>query len=290
MCSEGDFVFKTENSDFSVNILEMGAELCSLKSKKSGKEYIWGGNPEIWHGHSPVLFPIVGTLLNNKYRFDGKEYELFRHGCARKREFQLKEQGESYIILTQSYNDESLKQYPFKYIFDIKFSLDGNTLTVTHTIKNADDKAMYFSLGCHPGFNCKIGDFLEFEKEENPQDEMIDEDSILIDKIFPSPVEGKNFYITKDIFDKDAHILSGLKSKKVTLKSNKTPQEVEFTFGDAPYLGLWAKPGADYVCIEPWFGINDDRNKKADISQKRDILSLDPDKEFNYSWSAKIKE
>lgn len=284
-------IFSIENEFLSVKIKKYGAELNSVKSKETGIEYLWQGNPDIWYGQSPVLFPIVGTLLDNKYRVDGKEYELFRHGCARKRDFELKERGEGFITLTQSFNDDSLKAYPYRYVLDITFRLDGKKLTVTHTVRNADDKKMYFSIGAHPGFNCSIGDVLEFEQEETDVvNEMIDEDSILFDEKFPSPIDGRIFTITEHIFDKDAHVLSNLKSKKCTLKSQNRPQEVEFTFGDAPYLGLWAKPGAPYVCIEPWYGINDSRDKKADFSQKRAIESIDAGDVFEFSWSALIKE
>lgn len=284
-------IFSIENEFLTVKIKKYGAELNSVKSKETGIEYLWQGNPDIWYGQSPVLFPIVGTLLDNKYRVDGKEYELFRHGCARKRDFEVKETGEGFITLTQSFNDDSLKAYPYRYVLDITFRLDGKKLTVTHTVRNADDKKIYFSIGAHPGFNCSIGDVLEFEQEETDVvNEMIDEDSILFDEKFPSPIDGRIFTITEHIFDKDAHVLSNLKSKKCTLKSQNRPQEVEFTFGDAPYLGLWAKPGAPYVCIEPWYGINDSREKKADFSQKRAIESIDTGDVFEFSWSALIKE
>lgn len=282
-------VFSIENEFVSVKVKQFGAELNSFKSKETDTEYLWQGNPDVWYGQSPILFPIVGTLLNNKYRVDGKEYEMFRHGIARKRDFEVKEQGEDYIILTQKWNEETLKAYPYKYIYDIEFRLDGKKLSVTSIIKSDDGEKIYFSIGGHPGFNCKMGDYLEFEKEETELvNEMIDEDSILFDEKFPVPVDGKIFTVTEHIFDKDAHVLSGFKSKKCTLKGENRKGDIEFTFGDAPYLGLWAKPGADYVCIEPWYGINDSREEKADFSQKRAIESVEKDGEFVFKWSAEI--
>ncbi len=283
--------YTIQNGQLSVSVKRYGAELSSLKSMETGIEYLWQGDPDVWYGQSPVLFPIVGTLLDNKYRVDGKEYELFRHGLARKRDFDVKAQSDGRLILTQRWNEETLKQYPFRYEFDIAFLLDGKTLTVEHTIRNLGDGTMYFSVGAHPGFNCEIGDVLEFEQEEDAVvNEMIDEDSILYDRHFPSPIDGKIFTISAHIFDKDAHVLSHLKSKSCTLKHQHSAETVEFTFGDAPYLGLWAKPGAPYVCIEPWYGINDNRDRKADFSQKRAIEQLAPGEAFTFRWSAKISE
>ena len=108
-------IFSIENEYVSVSVKKAGAELNSFKSKESGTEYLWQGNPDIWYGQSPVLFPIVGTLLNNAYLSDGKEYTLYRHGIARKRDFELKEQGSDYLVLVQKYDDETLKAYPFPY-------------------------------------------------------------------------------------------------------------------------------------------------------------------------------
>ena len=283
-------LFTAENEYVSISVKKMGAELSSFKSKETGIEYLWQGNPDVWYGQAPILFPIVGTVLDNKYRVDGKEYELPRHGLARKREFELVEQSDGYLKLIQKWNEDTLKIYPYKYIFEIEFRLDGKKLTVTHTIKNDDDGTMYFSLGAHPGFNCKIGDWLEFEENETLVCEKIDTDSILIDKHYPTLTDSRRFEITADVFVDDAHILSGFKSDTVYLKSDFRPQMIKFNFGKVPYLGLWAKPGAEYVCIEPWYGLNDSRDRKDDFSQKRGIQKITGDEEFVFPWSAEIIE
>ncbi len=283
-------VFKAENEFLSIEVKKYGAELSSLKSKETGIEYLWQGNPDVWYGQSPILFPIVGQILDNKFRVDGKEYEMAKHGIARKRDFELKEQGEDYLILTQSWNEETLKQYPFKYILDIEFRLIGKTLKVTHNVINDDDKTVYFSIGAHPGFNCKIGDYLEFEEKETLVCEKINPDSILDGIHYPTLTDEKIFRITADVFDKDAHVLSGMKSDTLYLKSDVRNEVVKFNFGKAPYLGLWAKPGAEYVCIEPWYGINDDYDIKDDFSQKRAIQTVDIDSTFSFNWVAEIIE
>ncbi len=282
--------FTAENQYVSIEVKQYGAELSSFKSKETGIEYLWQGNPDVWYGQSPVLFPIVGTMLNNKMKVDGKEYEMGRHGIARKRNFELKEQGEGYLILTQSWNEESLTQYPYRYTLDIEFKLDGKKLTVTHTVKNSDDKAMYFSIGAHPGFNCKIGDYLEFEESETLICEKINSDALLDGIHYPTLNNEKIFEITKNVFDDDAHVLSGMKSDTLYLKSNFRDEVIKFNFGKAPYLGLWAKPGAEYVCIEPWYGINDTPAETPDFSQKRAIQKLEAGQEFNFQWSAEIIE
>ncbi len=280
--------FKAENQFISIEVKKFGAELSSFKSKENGIEYLWQGNPDVWYGQSPILFPIVGTILNNKFKFDGIEYEMPKHGLARKRDFELKEQGDNYIILTQSWNDETLEKYPFKYVLDVEFKLDGKKLIVTHTVKNADEKTMYFSIGAHPGFNCKIGDYIEFEENETLVCEKINTEALLDGIHYPTLNNEKVFKITADVFDADAHVLSGMKSDTLYLKTASGKELIKFNFGNPPHLGLWAKPGAEYVCIEPWYGINDAPVETPDFSQKRDIQKLAPNAEFLFPWSAEI--
>ena len=275
---------------YSVTVSRLGAETVSFMDHNLQKEYLWQGNPDVWYGQSPILFPIVGQILDNKYRVDGKEYEMAKHGIARKRDFELKEAGEGYLILTQKWNEETLAGYPYKYILDVEFRLEGKTITVKHTVTNDDDKTIYFSIGAHPGFNCKIGDYLEFEENETLVCEKINPDSILDGIHYPTLNNEKVFEITADVFNKDAHVLSGMKSDTLYLKSNVRNEVIKFNFGKAPYLGIWAKPGAEYVCIEPWYGINDSYDKKADFSEKRAIQSATVGTDFSFSWTAEIFE
>lgn len=283
-------LYTIENDFVSAAVKAYGAELSSFKSKETGIEYLWQGNPDVWYGQSPILFPIVGTILDDKCRIGGSEYSMSRHGIARKRDFELKEQGDGYLVLTQCWNEETLEKFPFKYTLDVRFELDGKKLTVTHFVKNDDTQRMYFSIGAHPGFNCQMGDWLEFEHEETLFCEKIDSDSILDGKLYPTLKNSRRFDITEHVFDDDVHILSGMKSDTVYLKSEKRPQQLKFGFGSVPFLGLWAKPGAEYVCIEPWYGINDSREYKTDFSQKRGINALACGGTFEFPWFAEIIE
>ena len=178
--------------------------------------------------------------------------------------------------------------YPYKFELKVKFTLTDNGLVVDHTVTNKSENTMYYSFGAHPAFNCEIGDYLEFNKDAKLTTERIDHESILIEETFPVEMDGNKVIITKDIFNDDALILSNYSSDVVTLKSNNHSREVKFNF-KSPLLGIWAKPGAPYVCIEPWYGINDDRDVKDDISKKREIQQLAEGEKFEFFWVAEIK-
>ncbi len=281
-------IYTAENAFFTLGVKEMGAELTSLKSKKTGYEYIWCGNTDIWYGQSPILFPIIGRLLDDKYRLNGVEYTMPKHGIVRKRPFKLFERTDDSLTFVISDDEETLKSYPYKFELFVKFILTENGLKVSHTVVNKNDGVMYYSFGAHPGFNCKIGDTIEFPHAQTLRTERIDGESILIDETFPVIENSKKIVITKDIFDNDALILSGITDKKLSLMLGGG-RKIDFNF-DSPVLGIWAKKNAPYVCIEPWWGINDSYDKKSDLSEKRLIMSLEKGEARTFEWSVEITE
>ncbi len=284
-CGGTDMYRKIENEFLTCEINDMGAELHSLKSKENGKEYIWEGNPDIWYGQSPVLFPVIGQLNSDTYYYEGRAYHLPKHGFARKMEFTCEKCEGAKATFTLEPTAATLEMYPFEFLLRVDFELDGRALINTLSVENRSGKTMYFSIGAHPAFACKPGDIIEFEEPETIFTERIDKTNMLIDAKFPCLENEKEIVITKEIFEPDALILSGMKSKKLRIKGEN---EVEFTFGDCPVLGIWAKPGAPYVCIEPWYGINDSHEVKKDISEKREIRSLEAGKTFAFSWKAEV--
>ena len=280
-----------ENDNLIVGVKEFGCEIASIKSKKTGYEFMWQGNPDIWGGQAPILFPIVGRLIDDKYTLDGKEYEMPKHGFARKMPWSfLGAEGDSMSFSLKD-TAETRDIYPYEFDLVVTYTLDSNTLKVSHTIINHTDKTMYFSIGAHPAFNCAIGDVLSFDENETLYTEKIDlvKSLRLPDKTLVLDNE-KDIVITKNIFNEDALILSGIKSDNITLNLNAEGKKIRFCLGKAPYLGIWAKPGAPYVCIEPWYGVNDSQEKKADFSQKDAINAVKADDTFDFIWSAQFTE
>ena len=264
--------------------------LTSVKSVKSGFEFLWQGNPEIWNGQSPILFPIIGRLLDDSCTVNGKNYQIIRHGLARHNGFELVEKDENRLMFLQRENEQTLQSYPYKYELYVCFEIDSNSLTVTHTVRNVNSADMYFSLGAHPAFNCEIGDTIKFEKKETAYCERIDGDSLLTDEKELILDGTDSFIIEKDSFDKDVMIFSELNSKSVTLESHTSPRKIHFCFYDAPFFSVWAKPNAPFVCLEPWYGINDSYEKKADFSEKRGNVRLGAGEEFSFKWTAQFEE
>ncbi|WP_300598143.1 aldose 1-epimerase family protein [Niabella sp.] len=288
-------IYQIENSVLKIAVSEKGAELQSLIDRSTGQEYMWDGNPEVWGKHSPVLFPIVGALKDNTYEYDGQRYHLNRHGFAREMNFLPVGQLADELIFALKSTADTLQLYPFEFDFKLKYRLEGKTLYVTYDVTNTGDKKMWFSVGGHPAFKLPLfkGDAyveyaLEFEEKENAGRWPIEEGGLLAQEPIPFFNHTNILRLNKGLFAKDAIVLKDLKSRKLTLRADKTGKGFDFSWEGFPYLGIWAAPGADFVCIEPWCGIADTVGTGQDLTKKEGIHTLEPGQHFERTWSVTI--
>ena len=287
-----------ENNYLKVAVQQLGAEICSIKSQKTGKEFLWDANPDIWGSHSPVLFPIIGALKNNSFSYQGKSYSVPKHGFIRNNsQLEIDSKTTEVLVLKYKYNEESLKMYPFKFVFYISFHLHKNKLIITHKVENIGENEMYFSVGAHPAFKCPINSnenyedyYIEFEAMETAQTWELASGGLTSGKTHMVLENSNKLHLTKQLFANDALIFKNLKSKKVSLKSNVNNNKISLHFSDFNYLGIWAKPNAPFVCIEPWLGITDDINSTGEIEHKEGILNLETKKSFTAEYSIVIDE
>lgn len=264
--------YSIQNKFLTVNIKRLGAELCSVIDSE-GTEFIWQAG-EVWPKHAPNLFPIVGSLLDHEYTYQGETYSLSHHGFARNKNFELLHQSEHSVCLVLQHDEETLHSYPFKFTFLITYTLEANNLSQTFRVINDDDRTLPVSFGGHPGFNASpINDFeiifseKEFIKSNQLSGPYINENEIDI-------IQTDRISMDKTIFDNDALIFQGLNSKEVSLQKKNSTYAVKMNIDEFPYLGIWAKPGAPYVCLEPWQGLADYLDHNKNIEHKKGIVLL----------------
>lgn len=265
---------KIKNSSLAVTISSMGAEITSVK--KGEKELIWQADPSVWKGHAPLLFPICGGLKDDKFIYDGKEYIIAKHGFARNSEFEVETASKDNATFLLKSNDETKKCYPFDFELRVIYSLKENELTVTYDIKNTTDGDMYFSIGSHEAYSCPNGISewsVIFDKEENLIATPVDGPLLTYDENILA--KSTRILLLKDeYFEIDALVFLNLKSRKLTLKNDKTGDEIKLDFDGFPYLLIWTKPNAKYICLEPWCGIPDYLDSDFDITKKKGIIRL----------------
>ncbi|SDI45471.1 aldose 1-epimerase family protein [Winogradskyella thalassocola] len=292
-------MYSLKNNLLQINIKSKGAELCNITSAKHNTEFMWQANPEFWGSHAPNLFPIIGCMKDDTYIYNDKSYPMPKHGFARHNDnFTIKNQSDSSVTFSLVSNEELHTYYPFLFEFEITYTLSNNILTITHKVTNLDDKVLYFSLGGHPAFNCPLKKdenytdyFLEFEQSENSQSHLLNMNTGLItDKTKPAFTEGNKINLRPDLFNEDALIFKNLKSRIVSLKHKTKGNVLTLNFEDFKHLGIWAKPNATYVCIEPWLGFADNETTDQNIETKEGIIKLDASSQFNASYSIEINK
>lgn len=273
-------IINLSNNKISASINTIGAELIRLE--KDNKNYIWKVDETYWNKTSPILFPIVGKLKNDSYTIADKTYELPRHGFARNFEFEIQNQTESSVVFVLESNSETFKSYPFEFQLRLEYELDGNQLKMKYLVENKSEVTMPFSIGAHPAFalNNELENYsLVFNQSEKMISHRLEND--LFDGS-EQEIETKNGKINLNysLFEKDALVFKELKSNEITLQHNNE-FVLKMSFDDFPYLGIWTKPNAPFLCIEPWCGQADNLNHNGNIFEKQGINLLQPQVVFS---------
>jgi galactose mutarotase-like enzyme len=280
----------------------LGAQLSSLKNR-AALELLWHGDPKIWAGRAPLLFPIVGVLAEGTYRVGSESFQLPRHGFARGKVFSIESTSSSAARFRLRADTASLQVYPFHFELDVEYAISGTTLSVIAQIRNQGDADMPASFGYHPGFRWPLpfgqprsAHFIDFEVDEPAPVRRIDADGLLTAERHASPVTGRRLKLADSLFQRDVIIFDRFKSRSVIYGAAQGPR-IRIGYAPdgaaseagapdrgapgaaapgagAPYLGIWTKPGAPFICIEPWCGITDPAGFSGDIKDKPGIFLL----------------
>jgi galactose mutarotase-like enzyme len=276
------------SSFIDVTINSLGAEICSVKNK-SGFEYIWQADKNIWPRHAPVLFPIVGKLKDNYFVYENKRFELTQHGFARDMQFELMSSFTDRCTFQLISSVETDMKYPFDFVFTISYEVKDSTIITKYQVKNLFARDMYFSVGAHPGFNCFEGSkfedhYLEFETESlthtKLQEGLISESTKTLD------IPGKKLNLSTSLFDNDALVFENNQVNKISLSSNTSENKIVMECKGWPYFGIWSKKDCDkFVCLEPWYGVTDKITSNRTLPDKKGIIHIPASGDFGCTFS-----
>jgi galactose mutarotase-like enzyme len=263
----------------SADISTLGAELQALRDE-AGRDLLWDGDPAWWTGRAPILFPIVGAVADDTIHVGGKPYTLAKHGFARKTEWQLVEQTGSCATFRLEDSDATRAVYPFAFRLDLRFSIEGATLAMTATLTNSGTSDLPASFGFHPALRWplpygapKDAHRVTFAAPEPAPIRRIDGAGLMRPAPEPTPVVGDTLAPDASLFEDDAIIFDRLASRSLTYGAPDA-RGLTIDFSDMPELGIWQKPGAPYLCIEPWAGFADPQGYAGEFREKPGILNL----------------
>lgn len=280
---------------------KMGGELISFKLDgiekiHQGQNCIDRNGKVYWNRHFPVLFPIVGKLKQNRTIINGRTYELCQHGFARDLEFEPITKLDNFHSYVLKSNSSTMIKYPFDFSLYVTYRTDENKLTTIYRVINEGNTNMPFGIGGHPAFKIDQNDlangeyYLEFEEEERKIHFLYLIDGLVgTDYARNIMTDLKKIYINRDSFKNDAIIMKGLTSHKISLKKrtgNKTL--ITMDFEGFPYLAIWSKPGAPFICIEPWQTTADTINSTGVFAHKTDMITLSAKQEFECRYTVEF--
>jgi galactose mutarotase-like enzyme len=239
----------------------------------------------VWSGRAPILFPIIGSLVGGVYRYDGNSYPLNRHGFARHADFTLIEHSAESALLRLAASDGSRQIYPFEFQLDLRFTCSAGALAVAVSVANLGDVAMPFSFGFHPALRwplepgaSRADHAIRFFAPEPAPISKLDAQGLILPERQPSPVAGRELALRDDLFAEDALIFTDLVSRSINYGAHDQGEprgrQIRVDFANMPLLGVWTKPGAGYICIEPWQGMADPQGFAGDIFAKPGIVAL----------------
>lgn len=285
MSSQQNQWLSLSSGDLTAEINPLGAQLSSLRDS-AGRDLLWDGDPSVWAGRAPLLFPIVGALAGGSYRLGSRSYALPRHGFARTKLFDTTDRTPATASFRLKADEASFQVYPFRFELDIDFALDGPTLSVTARVGNSGNEHMPASFGYHPAFRwplpfggARSAHFIEFASDEPAPIRRLNAAGLLMPQRHPTPVSNRRLALADALFQDDAVIFDEVRSSCVSYGADDGPR-LRVSYTNAPFLGIWTKPQANFICIEPWRGIADPDGFSGDFTAKPGVFMVEPGAEI----------
>lgn len=282
-------LYTISSDTLTAQISDFGAELSSLKTA-DGTELIWQADPEIWKRHAPLLFPFICNTESKKYTVNGVEYALSNHGFARDTVFEcVSETAESVRFVLNS-TDETLKKYPYKFELSAEYILIKNTLTTSVTVKNTDDKDIFFFIGGHPAFNCPLTDgenfedyYVEYSENETITQPVPDGERTILDN-------GRQVPLTHELFAHDVFMKDKPNSSSVSLKSKKSARTIRLDYDNSGCIAVWspARNDANFVCLEPWSSVPVYCDKAQELTEMPHAKKLAAGESYVFSYKISL--
>ncbi len=278
-------------------VKSLGGEFCSFVPE-NGKEYIWQGDPSVWVGHSPILFPVVGSTVDNTVKIGSVPYPQKKHGSIRKREWKVGKRGEDFIEMVFESDEETKKEFPFDYAAHIVHTISENSFSTNFVIENKTDQVMPVCIGGHPGFNIPLYEgeaytdyALKFECVEDGKNSLAPNGYIITGTEYIDGFKNSDTLpLNHGLFDdRDALIFADIRSRSVKVV-NKAGKGIRFDYPKFDALGVWSAPGknANYVCLEPWCGLPAIEGESGNMEDKPYVKFIKPHESFKVGYTMTI--
>lgn len=279
------------NQFLTVDVSSLGAEMQALTSS-DGRSWVWNGDAAFWTGRSPILFPMVGKAPNDVLKVAGHSAPMGQHGFARRSEFALSSSSEASCRYELAASEATKAAYPFDFLLAVIHSIEGRALTVAAEVTNRDIRPMPFGLGFHTAFRWPLPD-----AANKPHTVTLDngaepalvrlEGGLISPKKLASPFAAGRLVLDHSMFEQDAMIFPEGAGPGLRYGVEGGPS-MHFSFENLPNLALWTKPGAPFLCVEPWHGTAAENGGSDDLEGRPYTKVLTPGETSRFSYTVEI--
>ena len=287
-----------ENQYLKVGVHLHGGSLASIYDKEKDEELLYQPKPDSWQGRDIAIFPFIARLKDKVYTHKGQQYSLRNHGLARYYDFANVSKDKNCLRLRFESDERTLAEYPFPFVFDVEYALEGKTLRIAYHVQNIGAETMPFGLGAHPAFQLDCddnngewvldGNQILFDRPLNLQQVMFEETGSFIVGERPYGVTD-HVELSRALFRQYETV--AFKAEEIshaTLKRKKG-RKIRFDFPNIQYFILWTFPkNGDFVAIEPWMSLPDFLDTPKEIMEKKTLIHLEPGRSYDFSYSLSI--
>jgi galactose mutarotase-like enzyme len=241
----------------------------------------------------------VGNLKDGTVQFQDKTCRMGRHGFARNRDFTPVSVAEDTITYELRSDEATFAQYPFPFVLRITHRLLDDGFSTEFQVENPGSTPLPFCVGGHTAFRCPLlpGERFEdyqlvFEQVEDIDSPLLNQDGCIRADQTERFLAGTNTVpLSYSLFARiDTLIFRGLRSKNVRLVHRETGRGVQLDFSQFPMAAFWTKPGAPFLCLEPWHGCAAVENESGDFAQKPHAILLPAGEQKALSYRFRLLE
>lgn len=278
------------NEQVSVVVSPLGAEMQSIETS-DGQSWLWDGDAAFWGGRSPVLFPMVGKAPDDHISVDGQRYPMGQHGFARRSDFTLVASDAVSCRHELKASQSSRTVYPFDFVLSVEHRVEGRAVVVTAQVHNSGDRPMPYGIGFHPAFVWPLpgcdGQVHSVVLDNGAEPKMVRLSGGLVKPAaLPSPFAQGHLRLESALFDSDAMVFPA--GAGAGLRYGAGDKAIHFTWENLPNFALWSKPGASFVCLEPWHGTAAEVGGSDALDERPYVEVLGPGATGRYGFRAEM--
>lgn len=266
------------SAELQVTITAQGAELQSIRSRADGAEWLWQGDAAWWAGRAPLLFPVVGRSPQDRVTIAGQDYPMGSHGFARHSSFTPLAVSDSEARFELRPDAAIRAVYPFEFRLTMTYRLQGDRLACLAQVANDGELPMPCQFGFHPALVWPLPGaqgqqhLVVLENGAAPAMLRPDADGLMGPVRHPSPFRGGQLVVDAALFEAGAMVFPQGAGTEVRLTAPAA--EVRMVTGNLPAFALWQKPGAPFLCLEPWHGMAPFPSQGPDLARRSQAMLL----------------